>query len=90
MDRIGITVLDPIIFRFSHGNPAHKKVDIHHRSIIIKEKTVTAKLTMVVEALKEEAAPSKALTDVDVGDVPLVAIGELVSPASAAGCEAEA
>ena len=44
---------------------------------------------MAVGALIEEATPSKALTD-GKGDVPLVALDELISPASAAFCEAEA
>ena len=43
---------------------------------------------MAVEALKEEATPSKDLTD--EGDVPLVALVAFVSPASAASCEVEA
>ena len=43
---------------------------------------------MAEEALKVEALPWKTLT-AGVGDVPFVALAEVVSPASAACCEAE-
>lgn len=46
----------------------------------MKEQLATTKLTMAVGALKEEAAPRKATTD-ELGDVPFLALGELVPAA---------
>ena len=87
-DKVGIKELDPITFLFSDGNMAHYDYHSNHK-IIAKEKPATTKLTTAVKALERDAAPSKALGD-EEGDVPVVALGELVSPASAAFCEAEA
>lgn len=88
IDRIGFKVLDPMTFRFCYSNPAHENCHSDHNNIT-NEKPATVKLTMAVEALKEEPAPWKALTD-EEGDVLLVTLDELVWPASAACCEAEA
>ena len=68
IDRIRIKVLlsDPITLPFSHD--AHRN--------ITNEKATTAKLTIAVDALKDDAPPWKASTD--VGDVPLVTLADLV------------
>ena len=88
VDRIRIKVLDPLTFRFSHDDASNQCFDSDYRNIT-KEKAAAAKLAMAVEALKEEAAPWKASTEAEA-DVLLVALGKLVSPASAACCEVEA
>ena len=85
---LGIKVLDPITFLFSDTISAHYDRQSNHK-IIAKERPATTKLTTAVEALEPDAAPSKALGD-EEGDVLVVALGVLVSPASAAFEEAEA